>query len=355
MIKGKLKKQLTIESILEKVTEYDIYRHFMPIKNWELNTVTNSPFSKDDNPSFIIGNKFGKLTHKAFNSSNIKGDCFTFVQQLFNLPSLNEALKIIDKELNLGISQQKVDNLEVIKWKQPKESIIKPPPTIQITTRKPNKEELGYWEQYGITLEDLKRENVYFPKTIYRNKKKIPNTLLTFCYFYPEINKIKIYRPLAPKREKNTPPWLWKWDNSGIPFDYCEGLNNIKNCKYAFLTKSKKDRILLSKVLNINCIADVQAENPSCISEATLSHFKANSEHQVTVFDADPPGKESSLWLTKEYGFKHCNVPDKYLKEGIKDFSDLYKVYGKEPIIEHFKQKGYIYERIQYTHSLGIL
>lgn len=338
-ITGKKKVELSKDTILERCSSYDIYRHFFG--PFEINEVTCNHLRSENTPSMIIGNKYGELTHFDFGSTVYRGTCFDLVMQKYAC-DFNTALKIIDKELNLGISQQKVDNLEVIKWQQPKESIIKPPPTIQITTRKPNKEELGYWEQYGITLDDLKRENIYFPKTIYRNKKKIPNTLLTFCYFYPEINKIKIYRPLAPKREKNTPPWLWKWDNSGIPFDYCEGLNNIKNCKYAFLTKSKKDRILLSKVLNINCIADVQAENPSCISETTLNHFKANSEHQVTIFDADPPGKESSLWLTKEYGFKHCNVPDKYLKEGIKDFSDLYKVYGKEPIIEHFKEKKLI-------------
>lgn len=341
MIKGKVKKQLDKESILEKVSEYDIYMYFMPYKNWQLNIITHSPFSKDDNPSFIIGNKFGKLTHKAFNDLTKKGDCFSFVQQIYNC-DFPTALKIIDKELNLGISHEKVGSVTPITWETPKEAIIKPPPIIQITTRKPTNEELAYWAQYGLNIEDLKKEHIYFPKTIYRNKKRLPNKIMTFCYLYPEISKIKIYRPLAPKRQKNTPVYLYKWDNSGIPFDYVDNLKSITKCQYAFLTKSKKDRMVLQKVLGITCIADTQAEDASCISHDTLQHFKDNSEFQVTIFDSDQKGKESSMWLTEHYGFLHCNVPDKYLNEGIKDFADLFKKYGEKPIIEHFKQKGFV-------------
>jgi hypothetical protein len=337
-VKGKVKTQLTKETILERCTEYDIYRTFFG--PFEVNQVTCNHLRGEVNPSFIIGNKVNNgLTHKDFGSMYWRGDCFSLVMQIYSC-DFNTALSIIDKELNLGISSKKVDK-QIISWDQPKVSIVKPPPIIQITTRKPTTDELNYWKQYGIELEDLKRENIYFPKTIYRNKKRIPNSVMTFVYYYPEINKIKLYRPLAPKKQKNTPVWLWKWDTN-IPFDHCENLSLIKNCKYAFLTKSKKDRLMLRKVLDIECIANVQAEDPACISDNTLNHFKQNSEYQVTIFDSDNKGKESSMWLTKEYGFKHCNVPDQYLKEGIKDFADLFRYKGKEPIIEHFTKKGFI-------------
>lgn len=339
-IRGTKKKDLTIDTILNEISEYDIYKYYMP-NEWDINEVTNSPFSIDRSPSFVIGNKYGRLTHKAFNDAEKKGDCFSFVQQLFNLHGLKEALLKIDEDFNLGISHEKLKEFTPIKWEMPKEAIIKPPPVIQITTRKPNKEELKYWAQYGLELEDLKKENIYFPKTVYRNKQKLPNKILTFAYLYPEISKIKLYRPLAPKRIKGTPSWLWKWD-SNVPFDYCDNLNAIKECKYAFLSKSKKDRMVLQKVLGITCMADVQAEDPSCISEETLQHYKDNSEYQVTIFDSDEKGKSSSLMLSDMWGFKHCNVPDKYLEEGINDFADLFKKYGEKSIIEHFKEKGYV-------------
>jgi hypothetical protein len=338
-VKGKKKAELTKEGILERCSPYDIYRRFFG--DFTINEVTCNHLRGENNPSLIIGNKYGELRHKDMGSNYWKGTCFDLVMQIYSC-DFPTALRIIDKELNLGIQQAKIDNFNPITWSEPKEAVIKPPPIIQFTTRKPTKEELQYWEGYGLTLEDLKKENIYFPKTIYRNKERLPNKIMTFCYYYPDIQKVKIYRPLAPKREKNTPSYLYKWDNSGIPFDYVDNLKSIKNCKYAFLGKSKKCRMVLQKVLGISCIADVQAEDPSCISESTLQHFKSNSEHQVTLFDSDQKGKESSMWLTEHYGFKHCNVPDKYLKEGIKDFSDLFRKYGENPIIEHFRQKKFI-------------
>jgi len=337
-IKGKKKIELTKESILERCSVYDIYRHFFGPFN--INEVTCNHLRGDTSPSFIIGNKYGELSHHDWGSLYWRGNCFNLVMQKYSC-DYNTALKLIDKELNLGILSQKVNGYEPKTWIEPKEIIVKNPPLIQVTTRKPTKEELNYWAQYGIGLEDLKRENIFFPKTIFRNKKKIPNSIMTFCYFYPEISKIKIYRPLAPKRTKNTPFWLWKWDTN-LPFQTCENLNNLKDCKYSFVTKSKKDRIVLSKILELDCIVNVQAEDPACISEETLLTLRQKSEKQVTIFDSDTTGKKSSMWLTNEYGFLHCNVPNKYLQEGIKDFADLFRAHGKEPIIEHFKQKGYI-------------
>lgn len=330
-ITGKKRIELSKDTILERCSSYDIYRHFFG--PFEINEVTCNHLRGDNNPSFIIGNKYGELRHKDFGSIIWKGDCINLVMQKYSC-DFNTALKIIDKELNLGISQQKVDNLEVIKWQQPKESIIKPPPTIQITTRKPNKEELGYWEQYGITLDDLKRENVYFPKTIYRNKKKIPNTLLTFCYFYPEINKIKIYRPLAPKREKNTPPWLWKWD-SNVPLNTVEGLNNLKKDKNTLICKSKKDYIVCKKIYPYTC--NVQNESLAAFSEEAVEYINNNSNNVFYAGDSDKAGKEASYAITGAFGWKHINPPDFLFPN--KDFADWRRMENDEVIRNHFINK----------------
>jgi len=44
MITGQLKKELTIENVLKLVSEYDIFRAFMPNTNWKLNDAIISPF-----------------------------------------------------------------------------------------------------------------------------------------------------------------------------------------------------------------------------------------------------------------------------------------------------------------------
>ena len=62
MINGKRKINLTPEAILDKISEYDIFRYYMPDHDWKLNKVTYSPFRTENNPSFVIGNKRGFIS-----------------------------------------------------------------------------------------------------------------------------------------------------------------------------------------------------------------------------------------------------------------------------------------------------
>jgi len=49
MINGRRKINLTPESILDKISEYDIYKMYMPHQNWKINSVTYSPFRNEKN------------------------------------------------------------------------------------------------------------------------------------------------------------------------------------------------------------------------------------------------------------------------------------------------------------------
>jgi hypothetical protein len=138
-----------------------------------------------------------------------------------------------------------------------------------------------------------------------------------------------------------TPMNQWKWD-SNVPFDYVDNLKAITtDCQRVIMAKSKKDRMVLMKALGTDCIADVQAEDPACISEEVIGRFTQVPERLI-VSDNDKKGKEFSWWLTKNHGFKHANVPDKYLTEGPKctDFADLCYHYGMETVVNYFKTKG---------------
>ena len=102
MIQGRKKVKLTPDSILEKISEYDIYKMYMPHQNWKINVVTYSPFRNEKNPSFIIGYRGGTLKFIDFGDSSKKGNCFNFVMMLFNV-GLNDALLMIDRDFDLGI------------------------------------------------------------------------------------------------------------------------------------------------------------------------------------------------------------------------------------------------------------
>ena len=79
-ITGRLKPSfLTPDKILEKITEYDIFKYYMPNTDWETNVVTFSPFRNERNPSFMIGNKQGRLTFIDFADTSKRGSCFDFV------------------------------------------------------------------------------------------------------------------------------------------------------------------------------------------------------------------------------------------------------------------------------------
>jgi DNA primase len=62
----------------------------------------------------------------------------------------------------------------------------------------------------------------------------------------------------------------------------------------------------------------------------------------VLSFDADGPGVKNSKLITKKYGFDYCNVPRKYLTEGIKDWADLARTHGMQPIEDYLKKRRLI-------------
>ena len=138
MITGPKKVKLTIKSILQRISEYDIFRYYMGSRKWELNQATISPFPRskgtERNPSFLIGNKNGYLHFIDFTDTSKRGDCFTFVKCLYPGCSMDDTLKMIDRDFGLGISStQNIGEYKRIKssYKQPEEELGKRYATIQ--------------------------------------------------------------------------------------------------------------------------------------------------------------------------------------------------------------------------------
>lgn len=340
MVKGK-KKGLSSLKILEKITPYDIYRFYHG--NFKINELTTNRHRGEKNASMVIGNKIGnELSHRDFGNYHWRGDCFNFVQQIHGNCSFEDALGIINRDFNLGLGGEVITTgRTIVTWKQP-EIVAKRPPKITVVTLKGfTQEGLDYWEQYEQGEEDLKREHIFMPKQIWRNNQRMYlGNLLTFCYYFPELDLWKIYRPYAPDKEKDTPMHQWKWDTN-VPFNYVENLKGITGCKSAVLGKSRKDRMVLMKALDTSCVASLQAEDPACVTDHVIEVFK-DIPNKYAIMDNDEKGKSTSWWLTNKHGFKHVNVPDQYLTSNPKctDFADMCKYYGLGKVIEHFKNKG---------------
>jgi DNA primase len=333
MITGERKTKISIEAILSRISEYDIFRYYMPHKDWKINKVTYSPFRKENNPSFMIGNKLGYLMFIDYSDTSKRGDCFNFVQMLHNI-SISDALKMIDRDFGLGFYTGVITGEYkkiIAEYKQPE--IEKRYSLIQVKVRKFTQDELDYWAQYHQDIQDLRDNNIYSIKELYLNKQRFPlgENELRFGYLY-EGQYWKIYRPLADKKHK--------WMPNNVPITAMDGKENIKNCNVAFINKSKKDYMVMKKIFPCSCA--VQNEGLGCFSHENVEYLKANSDRQILSFDADDVGVQNSKQITEMFDFDYTNVPRQYLAEGIKDWADLSRKYGLKAIEDCLKQKELI-------------
>jgi hypothetical protein len=332
MITGKKKVSLTRENVLLRISTYDIFKYYMPNDNWSVNNATISPFREEKNPSFVIGNRGGNLSFIDFADTSYKGDCFTFVKKLYNLDSMDAILKMIDSDFGLGISEGKTNqNYKKItkEYKQP-EAKGKRYALVQCLTRSFTGEELAYWNEFHQDISDLKREQVYSVSKVYLNKKlfTLSDTELRFGYFYD--GHWKIYRPFANKKVK--------WVPNNVPITHMEGKENIINVKNAVINKSKKDYMVMKKVYPHTCA--IQNEGEACFSAENLQFLKANSDIQTLSFDSDVTGVKNSLQITKKFDFGYVNTPRMYLRENIKDWAELGRMYGLDTVEACLKEKG---------------
>ena len=111
-IGGIKKSTLNKQAILDKISEYDIFKYYMPSNNWKLNVKTYSPFREERTPSFIISQGHRGTNFYDFGDTSKKGDCFAFVKMLYMCSNYDEVLKKIDNDFGLGISSGKVKDIK---------------------------------------------------------------------------------------------------------------------------------------------------------------------------------------------------------------------------------------------------
>jgi hypothetical protein len=331
MIGGVKKINISTEDILSKISEYDIFKFYMPINDWNLGQVTYSPFRNERNPSFLIGVRGDTIRFIDFADNSNNGNCFDFVKLLYNIPTFKKVLEKIDDDFNLGIGSGNSSNEyeKIIKKYSQPEIVAKDYSFIQVKTRKFTNEELQYWNQYHQDIEDLKSNNVFSISEIYLNKKRIviPDNKLRFGYLYD--GSWKIYRPFSDRK--------WKWFPNNVPITAMDGKEDIKDCKVAFINKSKKDYMVMKKIFP--CCCAVQNESIACFSNENVEYLKANSDRQILSFDSDEVGVKNSQRITEMFDFEYANVPRNYLTEGIKDWADLVKKHGYNIIENYLKEK----------------
>ena len=320
----KKEEMITKEFLFSKIEPYDVYRYY--IGNFTIGQKIKSPFRKDNNPSFGIFMRNGKLLYNDFGDDKYKGDCIKLVQQLFNL-DMDKTIRKIAKDF--GIAEGKDESERITSQYSKPFMDEKRHSFIQISTRSWSKKDADYWKQFGITKDQLKLEEVYPIKDLFINRRKqfIDKNEVAYAYRYPE--GFKIYFPNREKEKR----WL-----SNIPLTIVENLKILDEYdpSVVLITKSKKDRLVLSRYFPY--VLNVQNETRACFTEEFVEKLKGRI---VCInYDSDDTGVKNCIRITTEFGYRYINVPRTFLP--VKDFADLYRVHGEDVLINCLQEKGLI-------------
>ncbi len=325
---------VSAEFVLDQVDDLLIYRHYVGV--FVLGKKFQHPFRKDLNPSFAIffGTRALKLFWKDF-GTNEAGDCFSLVAKLHKL-SYGEAIQKVASDFGLIKGTPTITKKQILEAQAFKEEFQKREYLIQVERRAMNAEELAYWGQYNITREDLLANNIFAINKLWLNKRlrSLDVTKLHFAYYFPEVDKWKIYSPNSSE---------FKWFGNVSTFQM-EGVDITKfdTAKPIIITKSRKDRIILKKIYQNVC--SCQNESETAIPREMDVLFDQHFNLKYCWFDSDEPGKNANRKLNHR-GYKWINVPNAiYETLGLKDPSDIIKHYGWDQgstiLINELEKKG---------------
>lgn len=297
--RAKLPDNITLDWILSKVTEYDIYAKY--IGQFKVGMIYNSPFRKDKNPSFGI--YYSKRTKQLLFKDHGTGECgnvIKFVSLFTGKTEYNDILSDIVDNLNITNNTKLVSSKQYI---PPTETVI------GVVRQEFTDVDINYWKQFNISINTLKKFNVnsikyYLCNGIVKGTYKRENPM----YAYKVYNNFKIYRPLADK--------YTKWRNNLTDYDI-QGYEQLpQKGDILFITKSMKD---------VMCLHEMGYPAVSPSSESTflpkdvLEQLKTRFKRIIILFDRDAAGVKRSRKLSRETGLEAIFINKKFKAKDVSD------------------------------------
>lgn len=310
----KQQSNITLEYILSKVTEYDIYARY--IGHFKVGFIYNSPFRRDKNPSFGIfqSRKTGSLLFKDYGNGEC-GNVIKFVGLYTGLTNYNDILQRIIKDLSITNETK----LTCTREYKSQDTVI------GVVRQDWTDVDKQYWAQFGISLKTLKKFGVssikyYLCNGVVKGIYKDENPM----YAYKVYDHFKIYKPLADK--------YTKWRNNLTENDI-QGYEQLpEKGDLLIITKSLKDVMVLYE-MGYNAISPSSESTfiPDEALKAILSRFK----QVLLCFDRDIPGVKNMRKISKKTGLNGFLVHRKYKS---KDISDAVKNNGFNVIKNWLKE-----------------
>lgn len=315
----------TKELILSRFSEEQLMEYYLhiPVKKG----LFRSPLRRDKQPTCsFYRNKSGTLIFKDFATGQYL-NVFDVVQSIFKCDYF-ESLRIIANDFGivrnnaLHKNPGKI-NLNPIKIKDKEIS------KIQIEIQEFTDNELKWWERYGITIDILRRFDVYSCKHVFLNDQlfaKSQQHCPIFGYYGKKYQGLELWRCYFPKRTSFR--FITNWPSKKI-----QGYDQLpKKGKLLVITKSMKDSMCLYSCGITACAPN--SEN-LFIPDKVLEDLKNRFENIVVLYDNDRPGLYNMAKIRKEHPeLTYVFIPKRY---GSKDISDFYKDHGRKETLNLIK------------------
>lgn len=272
--KGLKEEPLTKENLLKYISEYDVYKYYLP--DVQIGRVTNSPFRVDRDASFGIF--IASNGDVAFNDYRLGGgDFIKFVRWMENcsfIDAINHINVIFDlKFIQRGGGNRKVMKPTLITKYKPK---AKHKPKIRVKSKEWSELDDEYW--YPLLRSDVKPANPI--KYFWIDEQLFGTAPLAYSYFYGK-EVYKIYQPT-----KATSDGKW-WSNISVTTPWF-GHNSLPATgDYLFVASSNKDALVLI-ALGYNVIAP-HSESQTFTQEQ-YSEYSLRFKNIIVFFDNDETG-----------------------------------------------------------------
>lgn len=319
------------DEILERTNNgLNVFKHYIS-GNWRIGRNFLNPLYQDSKASCNIyfDRYSGVYKMKDFGNDQFSGDCFFLVGQINGLDCSNtnefvEIMKIIDRDLSLGLSENNLSPISKVKAPLVNVASIieRESKPFQFQEQPFTKVETVFWEQYEITAEILNEYRVCSLHSFEsQNSDSKPFCLISSpsepMFGYKNNRFIKLYRPFSQIR------FMY---GGNIGENYCFGLEQLPaKGDTVFITGGEKDVMsMAAKGFHAICFNSETVNVPANIIYKLTFRFK----HIILLYDMDKTGIESSKKHEKqltEYGIKRLALPLTGTKEE-KDISDYFKL-----------------------------
>jgi len=300
---------MSLRDLLEKLDDYAIYSYYLG--DFKPGKLMNSPLRNDDKmPSFaIFPASSGDLLFKDHGTGE-SGNALKFVKLYRGIQTRDE----LEREL-LKIVRCKNPNLNV-RTNTYTKLVGSGVQDIGIVRQPFTAVDKQYWKQFHISIDTLKKFNVFSIKyflcnSVVRGTYKETSPM----YAYKVRDRFKIYRPLASKYTK------WR---TNLTNEYVQGLAEIpqEGGNLLIITKSLKDVMCLYE-MGFNAIA--ASSETTFIPENILKSLKSKWKHIVILYDRDKTGMKTARIYSKQYKldafFVHKKFKAKDISDAVKDNS----------------------------------